>query len=53
MDEIPERIIQEVIKPTTTATKGEDVVFTLEDKDYLLIKSIQNLTNEISKLRLS
>lgn len=36
------------IKPTT-----EKEEYILEDKDYLFIKAIQNLTKEIEKLRLS
>lgn len=41
------------IQPTTfpDAEKGE--FYTLEDKDFLLINAINNLANEIMKLRLS
>ncbi len=46
--------MKDVIKPTSKAEKeGEDVEYTLEDKDYLLITAIRNLTNEIQKMRLN
>jgi len=45
--------MSENIKPTTKPTEGEETIFTLEDKDYLLIKAIQDLTKEIQKLRIS
>jgi hypothetical protein len=40
----------EKISPTTKLTK-EKKEYVLEDKDYLLIKAIQDLTNSINKLR--
>ena len=41
------------IKPTTfpDAEKGESYI--LEDRDYLLITALNNLANEIMKLRLT
>ena len=43
--------MKDVIKPTTEAEKeGEPIVFTLEDKDYLLITALQDLTNQIRRL---
>lgn len=41
------------IKPKSKFEEGEDVVYNLEDKDYLLIKAIQDLTMEIQKARIS
>ncbi len=40
--------MNEIIKPTT-----EKAEYILEDKDYLLIKAIQELTMAIERLRLS
>jgi len=31
-------------------TEGEETIFTLEDKDYLLIKAIQDLTNQYEEV---
>jgi len=44
--------MKEKISPTTTPNfeKGESYV--LEDKDYLLIKAINNIANEIKKARI-
>ncbi len=42
--------MSENIKPTTKPTEGEETIFTLEDKDYLLIKAIQDLTNQTRRL---
>ena len=41
----------EKIEPISPPVKEEDP-FILENKDYLLITSINNLANEIQKLRL-
>jgi len=46
------------IKPTSVAEKDEKgndlpIEFTLEDKDFLLITALNNLSNEIQKMRLS
>ena len=48
----------DTISPTTKATldeKGDPlpIDFVLEDKDYLLIKALNNLANEIFKMRIS
>jgi len=40
----------EKIKPTTKFKEGEEKVYTIEDKDYLLIKAIIELTEEIRRL---
>ena len=51
--------MKELIKPTTEAPidektgEKEEITYILEDKDYLLISAIRDLTNEIQKLRLS
>lgn len=37
--------MEEVIKPTTSKE-----IYTLEDRDYLYIKAIQDLTNELKRL---
>ena len=43
--------MREVIKPTSIAEKEEEPIeFTLEDKDYLLITAIQELTSQIRRL---
>lgn len=39
-------MVDEIIKPLNTKEE-----FILEDKDYLLIKALRDLTNEIRKLR--
>jgi len=39
----------ELIAPTTALSKEGDK-YTLEDKDYLMIKAIQELTQAITKL---
>ena len=41
------------IKPTTFPDEKKGESYTLEDKDFLLINSINNLANEIQKLRIS
>jgi len=38
------------IKPTTTLDYKDRTAYILEDKDYLLIKSIQELTKAIQKM---
>ena len=43
---------KENIKPTTVFEKDEEEMFTLEDKDYLLIKAINNLAHEIKLTRI-
>jgi len=50
--------MKEIIKPTSVSTKDEKgidqpIEFILEDKDFLLITAINDLANEIQKLRLS
>jgi len=50
--------MKELIKPTSKAEKDKDgndlpIDYILEDKDFLLITAINNLANEIQKLRLS
>jgi len=42
----------DAIKPTTIFKEDEEEVFTLEDKDFLLITAINNLTEELKKSRL-
>ena len=43
--------MKDIIKPTSIAEKeGEPIEFILEDKDYLLITAIQDLTNQIRRL---
>ena len=45
--------MREKIKPTTKfKEEEEEVVFELEDKDYLLITAINNLADEIKATRL-
>ena len=41
----------EKIMPTTTPDEEKDECYTLADKDYLLIRAIQDLTTSINKLR--
>lgn len=41
------------IKPTTTPDEEKDESYILEDKDFLLITTLNNLTNEIRKLRMT
>ena len=41
----------EKISPTTTPDFDDGESYTLEDKDFLLITAINNLTNEITMLR--
>jgi len=50
--------MKEIIKPTTKPQKDEDgneipTEYILEDKDFLLITAINNLANEIQKLRMT
>ena len=50
--------MKEIIKPTTKPQKDEDgneipTEYTLEDKDFLLITAINDLTNQIKILRVS
>lgn len=42
----------EEIKPTTFPDEEKGESYVLEDKDFLLITSINNLANEIKKLRM-
>jgi hypothetical protein len=49
--------MKDVISPTTKAEIDEQgnekpIKFILEDKDYLLITAINDLSNEIKKLRM-
>lgn len=39
------------IKPTTFPNETKDEFYTLEDKDFLLINAINNLTAELRKGR--
>lgn len=39
------------IKPTTTIDESKDEFYTLEDKDFLLITAINNLTAELNMAR--
>ena len=41
------------IKPTTTPDVEKGESYTLEDRDFLLITAINNLTTEIFKLRMT
>jgi hypothetical protein len=41
----------EKIEPTTTPNEEKGESYKLEDKDYLLIRAIQDLTTSINKLR--
>jgi len=41
------------IKPTSKFKEDEEESYTLEDKDFLLITAINNLANEIQKMRMS
>ena len=43
--------MEELIKPKTKPDKGESYV--LEDKDFLMITALNNLTTEINKLRMT
>jgi len=45
--------MKEKISPTTTPNFEKDESYVLEDKDYLLIEAINNLSNEIKKGRLN
>ncbi len=41
------------IKPTTTPDEEKGESYILEDKDFLLITAINNLANEIQKMRMT
>lgn len=41
--------MKEKIKPTTNFKEGEEE-YTIEDAQYLLIRAIQDLTNQIRRL---
>ena len=43
--------MKENIKPTSTFKEEEEKMYTLDDKDYLLIKAINELTGELKKMR--
>ncbi len=50
--------MKELIKPTTKPQKDKDgneipTEYILEDKDFLLITAINNLANEIQKMRMT
>tara|TARA_Y100000310_G_scaffold344233_1_gene455872 strand:- start:3156 stop:3290 length:135 start_codon:yes stop_codon:yes gene_type:complete len=40
------------INPTNEKDEDKGEAYTLEDKDYLLIQAIRDLTNEIERARL-
>ena len=40
------------IKPTTTPDEEKNESYILEDKDFLLITALNNLANEIQKMRM-
>ena len=42
--------MQEIIKPTTKPDFEKEESYILEDKDYLLITAIQELTGQIKRL---
>lgn len=41
------------IKPTTTPDEEKGENYILEDRDFLLITAINNLANEIQKMRMT
>lgn len=45
--------MKDIIIPTTETEEGKDPVYKLEDKDYLLIKTLRELTEAIDKLRIA
>jgi len=45
--------MRENIKPISIPKDGEEIVYTLEDKDYLFIVAIKDLTEQIKLLRMN
>ena len=46
-------MLEPSIKPTNFIDLEKEEAYTLEDKDFLLIQAIRNLSQTIEKLRLS